>query len=158
VTAITVTPLRADYPYEEVRHIFTMQAVTDSYHAGRSQILIVENDEPVLHSLEALVQSEGFDVRTTWSGREALALIQSQPFDLVLVDSHLPDIYYGEFLRLASRHSRSIIVMQRGRPLPGSLRRHKTLGAAAVVDKGDPRQLRQLLAARHAKLAHAQGS
>jgi CheY-like chemotaxis protein len=126
-----------------------MQAVADK--GSRHHILIVENDDRVLDALETLVRSEGFDLRTTWSGREALALLQSQPFDLVLVDAHLPDIYYGEFLRLASRHTRSLIVLQSGRPLPGSLRRHKTLGAAAVVDKGDPRQLRQLLAARHAR-------
>jgi CheY-like chemotaxis protein len=127
----------------------------DPHHDGRSQVLVVENDEGVLHSLEALVRSEGFDIRTTWSGREALALLQSQPFDLVLVDSHLPDIYYGEFLKLASRHTRCLVVMQTSRPLPASLRRHKTLGAAAVVDKRDPRQLRQLLAAHHVRPAPA---
>jgi CheY-like chemotaxis protein len=125
----------------------------DQYQAGRQQVLIVENDDRVLQSLEDLVRSEGFDIRTTWSGREALALIQSQPFDLVLVDSHLPDIYYGEFLRLASRHTHSLVVMQAGRPQSGSLRRHKTLGAVAVIDKGNARQLRQLLAARHVRQA-----
>ena len=123
----------------------------NQYHAGRQQVLIVENDDRMLSSLEELVRSEGFDIRTTWSGREALALIQSQPFDLVLVDSHLPDIYYGEFLRLASRHTHSLIVMQPGKPLAASMRRHKTLGAAAVIDKSDARQLRQLLAARHVR-------
>ena len=133
-----------------------MEPATDRYNGGRKQVLIVDNDDRVLYSLEELVRSEGFDIRTTWSGREALALIQSQPFDLVLVDSHLPDIYYGEFLKLASRHTHSIIVMQKGRPLPGSLRRHKTLGASAVVDKGDLKHLRQLLAARHVRPASAQ--
>jgi CheY-like chemotaxis protein len=126
----------------------------NQHHGGRQRVLIVENDDGMLQSLEELVRSEGFDIRTTWSGREALALIQSQPFDLVLVDSHLPDIYYGEFLRLASRHNHSLVVMQAGRPLPGSLRRHKTLGATAVIDKGDARQLRQLLAARHVRTTH----
>ena len=130
-----------------------MQPNMDPYHAGRQQVLIVENDDHALHSLEALVRSEGFDIRTTWSGREALALIQSQPFDLVLVDSHLPDIYYGEFLRQASRHNHFLVVMQAGRPEASSLRRHKILGAAAVVDKSDARQLRQLLAARHVRQA-----
>lgn len=129
-----------------------MPAATES--GGRHNVLIVENDDRVLDTLEALVRGEGFDLRTTWSGREALALLQSHPFDMVLVDVHLPDIYYGEFLRLASRHTHSLIVMQSGRPLPSSLRRHKTLGAEAVVDKRDPRQLRQLLAARHVRSSH----
>jgi DNA-binding response OmpR family regulator len=118
---------------------------------GHNQILIVENDERLLDTLETMARNEGFEARTTWSGREALALLQSQPFDLVLVDNHLPDIYYGEFLKLASRHTRSLVVMQGGRPLPRSVRRDKTLGASAVVDKHDPRQLRQLLAAQHVR-------
>jgi CheY-like chemotaxis protein len=128
-----------------------MQTVTDRSNGSRHQVLIIENDEGVLSTLETLVKSEGFDIRSTWSGREALALIQSHPFDLVLVDSHLPDIYCGEFVRMASRHSRSIIVLQSGKPSPGSLRRYKTLGAATVVDRSDPRHLRQLLAAQHMK-------
>jgi len=132
-----------------------METVTDRYNGGLKHVLIVENDERTLHTLEEVVSSEGFNIRTTWSGREALALIQSQPFDVVLVDSHLPDIYYGEFLTLARRHSHCIIVMQRSKPLPGSLRRHKTMGAAAVVDKNDLKHLRQLLAARHSRSAPA---
>ena len=122
-------------------------------NGGHNHVLIVENDETVLDTLESLARSEGFDPRTTWSGREALALLQSQPFDLVLVDSHLPDIYYGEFLKLASRHTRSLVVMQSGRPMPSSLRRHKMLGASDVVDKHDPKQLRHLLTSRHPRPA-----
>jgi len=116
------------------------------------RVLIVENDAHVLHSLEAVVRSEGFDAGVTWSGREALALIESQHFDLILVDSHLPDIYFGEFIRLAARRARpSIIVMQSRRPQPTSVRRLRMLGASAVIDKHDLRQLRLLLAARHAR-------
>jgi DNA-binding response OmpR family regulator len=132
-----------------------MQPARELSQNGRKNILIIENDERVLNALEALVSAEGFNIRTTWSGREALALIQSQPFDLVLVADHLPDIYCGEFVKMASRHSRSIVVMHSGRPLPSSLRRYKTLGATVVVDKDDTRQLRQLLAARHIKSAPA---
>ena len=134
-----------------------MQPARDLSKNGRKNILIVENDERVLSALEALVSAEGFGIRTTWSGREALALIQSQPFDLVLVDDHLPDIYCGEFVKMASRHSGSIVVMHAGRPLQTSLRRYKTLGATAVVDKGDTRQLRQLLAAQSTTPTHLSG-
>jgi CheY-like chemotaxis protein len=116
---------------------------------SHNRVLLVENDERALRYLEDIIRSEGFDLRTTWSGHEALALIQSQTFDLVLVDDHLPDIYYGEFVRLASRHNHSLVVMHSGKSLSGSLRRHRALGAAGVVDKNDPRQLRQLLLARH---------
>jgi CheY-like chemotaxis protein len=125
-----------------------METATERYSGGSKHVLIVDNDDRTLHDLEELVRSEGFSIRTTWSGREALALIESQPFDVVLVDNHLPDIYYGEFLQLARRHARCLVVMQKSKPLPGSLRRYKTMGATAVVDKDDPMHLRQLLAAQ----------
>jgi CheY-like chemotaxis protein len=117
----------------------------------RSCVLIVENDDHALALLETLVRREGFDARTTWSGHEALALIESRPFSVVLVDSHLPDLYYGEFLKKASRQMRHpyIAVMQKGKPLPGAVRRHKALGATTVVDKHDAEQIRHVLAARH---------
>jgi CheY-like chemotaxis protein len=130
-----------------------MQSVVKQPRGGHNRVLLVVNDDCVLRSLEDLIRGEGFDLRATWSGREALALIQSQPFDLVLVDDHLPDIYYGEFLRLAARHHHSLVVMQSGQPLSGSLRRHRALGAAGVVDRDDPRHLRQLLLARHVRHA-----
>jgi CheY-like chemotaxis protein len=117
----------------------------------RSSVLIVENDDHALTFLEALAKNEGFDSRATWSGHEALALIESRPFDVVLVNNHLPDLYYGDFLKRASRQVPHpyIVVMQKGKPLPGAMRRHKTLGAVAVVDKKDTEQIRQMLAARH---------
>jgi CheY-like chemotaxis protein len=131
-----------------------VEAIMERVNGSQQLVLIVENDERVLHSLETMVKDEGFQIRTTWSGREALALLQSQSFDLVLVDNHLPDIYCGEFVKQASRHSRSIVVLQAGRPMPTSLKRYKTLGAASVVDRGDPQQIRQILAARHHMKPH----
>ena len=131
-----------------------MRAVMDETKTAHQSVLIIENDERLLGSLEALAKGEGFDIRTTWSGHEALALLQSHHFDLVLVDNHLPDIYCGEFLKKASRYSRAIVVLQPGRPVPTLLKRYKILGAAGVVDRGDPKQVRQLLISRHASPAH----
>jgi CheY-like chemotaxis protein len=133
-----------------------MENTNSSHHSvNHYSVLIVENDERLLNSLESLAKDVGYDIRATWSGREALALLQSHDFDLVLVDHHLPDIYCGEFLKKASRHSRSIVVLQSGPAMPSRLKRYKTLGAAGVVDRSDPKQIRQLLASRHGHPAHA---
>ena len=137
-----------------------MQAVmentnTTHHNVSHHSVLIVENDERLLGSLESLAKREGYDIRATWSGREALALLQSHSFDLVLVDHHLPDIYCGEFLKKASRHSHSIIVLQSGPTMPSRLKRYKTLGASGVVDRGDPKQISQVLASRHGHPAHS---
>lgn len=115
-----------------------------------SKLLIVDNADHVSSVLEELFSAEGFDTHSTWSGREALALIQSRPFDVLLVSDHLPDLYYGEFLKQASRQAAQpyIIVLHTGKPLSGDLGRYRRLGAAAVVDKTDPEQIRQVLKAQ----------
>jgi CheY-like chemotaxis protein len=56
------------------------------------RILIVDDDEDVLIALERLLEGEGYNTATAWSGKEALALSQSSKFDLLLVDEHLGDV------------------------------------------------------------------
>jgi CheY-like chemotaxis protein len=111
--------------------------------------LIVDNSEEVLLSLEKLLGNAGFDTRTTWSGHEALALMQSKPFDVLLVDDYLPDLHIAEFLKKVKLQARkpAVIVMIKGRPQPADLRRFKSLGVDTIVDKMDPEQVRRALPA-----------
>lgn len=55
-------------------------------------ILIVDDDEGVLISLERLLESEGYCTVTAWSGREALQVADTRQFDFLLVDEHLSDV------------------------------------------------------------------
>ena len=111
------------------------------------KLLIVDNDDRVSESLQKLFRTEGFDTRSTWSGREALALMRSQSFDVLLVGNYLPDLYYGDFLQHARRQSAQlhIIVMKAGKSPSADLRRHRSLGVT-VVDRTDPAQIRQAFA------------
>ncbi|HKS75523.1 MAG TPA: response regulator [Terriglobales bacterium] len=56
------------------------------------KILIVDDDEAVLITLERLLEGEGYRTVTAWSGEEALEAAQSGRFDLVLLDEHLSDV------------------------------------------------------------------
>jgi DNA-binding response OmpR family regulator len=133
----------------------SMSSAMSQPNGARAHILVVENDDRALASVEAFLTREGYEIRTTWSGREALALLQSYGFDLVLVADHLPDIYCGEFVKLASRRATSVVVMHAGKPRPTSMRRYKALGASAVMDKSDAKQLYQFLISRHGKPKHS---
>jgi CheY-like chemotaxis protein len=64
----------------------------------RKKILIVDNNEPVRGTIERVLGTAGSDTRTTWSGREALELLGSEEFDVLLVDDYLPDLHCSEFL------------------------------------------------------------
>ena len=63
----------------------------------KKRVLIVDNDEEESRKLEGMLQQEGYDSSTTWSGLEALDLLQSRRYDVLLVSTYLPDLYVGDF-------------------------------------------------------------
>jgi CheY-like chemotaxis protein len=105
----------------------------------RKSVLIVDNNESILETFEEMLENAGFDTRTTWSGHEALALLQSQDFDVLLVDDYLPDLHASDFLERVGRLPIQpwIVVMRGTTPTPGDLRHYESLGASATVNKGD---------------------
>lgn len=52
-------------------------------------ILLVEDDRDIVAALTRLLKTEGFDVMSTPYQNEAIALVQSQKFDLALLDISL---------------------------------------------------------------------
>ena len=68
----------------------------------KRRVLVVDNDEDVLSCLGKGLSEAGYETTTTWSGVEALSLLEAGPFDSLLVDDYLPDLYIGEFLQKVS--------------------------------------------------------
>ena len=65
-----------------------------------ARILLVEDDRDVRPLLEHIMLGEGLDVTTSETAANAIALLDSQPFDLVVADVNLPD---GSGLRVADK-------------------------------------------------------
>jgi len=97
----------------------------------------VDNNERILGIFQELLQNEGFDTRTTWSGHEALELLRSEEFDVLLVDDYLPDLHSGDFLCRVGRLPIQpwVVVMQASTPTAHQLQHYLWLGASAVVRK-----------------------
>lgn len=53
-------------------------------------VLIVDDEPNIVLSLEFLMRQQGYDVRTAPDGEGALAEIERQPPDLVLLDINMP--------------------------------------------------------------------
>ena len=53
--------------------------------------------------LGLMLQRAGYDSITTWSGLEALELLKSEEYDILLVSSYLPDVYVGDFFERLNR-------------------------------------------------------
>lgn len=106
----------------------------------KGNVLIVDNDDRILWKFREQLENVGFTTEATWSGREALALLRSGKFDILLVDDYLPDIHSHDFLKRVGRLSSqpSIVVMHSAEPKPADVQSYASLDVAELVDKRDP--------------------
>jgi twitching motility two-component system response regulator PilG len=56
------------------------------------RILVVDDDENILHLERTILEQKGFEVTTADGGVEALRLVSEQRFDLILLDVMMPEI------------------------------------------------------------------
>lgn len=55
-------------------------------------VLIVEDEETLLHNLEARLRDDGYQVRGVSDGEEAMTFIRAAPPDLIVLDIMLPSL------------------------------------------------------------------
>lgn len=70
-----------------------------------NRILIVDNDEGLVHFLCRILRKQGHEVSEARNGNEALARIRDEEFDLVLLDYKMPGLNGLETLREIRRAS-----------------------------------------------------
>jgi len=58
----------------------------------RERILVVDDEENLLHFLSKLLKGEGYRVKTAETGAKALESVQRSDFDLAILDIKLPDM------------------------------------------------------------------
>lgn len=107
----------------------------------KKRVLIVDDDSEALLAMEAALEDRGFNTTTAWSGQEALKLLRSNLFDLMLLDDHLSDVSSDEILRRIKQLDIQpcVIVTNPHDPKPREIERFVSRGACGVVDKWLPR-------------------
>jgi len=72
------------------------------YDEGRmsKRILVVDDEEDILHFLELVLGDKGYEVTTAANGHEALARAQADRPDLILLDIMMPQMDGWEVLKL----------------------------------------------------------
>lgn len=69
------------------------------------RLLLVDDDEALLSALGAILEAHGFAVATATNVVDALKLITTQPFDVLLSDLHMPGAGDGLIVIGAMRHA-----------------------------------------------------
>jgi DNA-binding NtrC family response regulator len=67
------------------------------------KLLIVDDEERFLYSMQKLLKRKGYDVETTTSGETCLEILKEQLFDVVILDIKMPGIGGMETLKLIKR-------------------------------------------------------
>lgn len=62
-------------------------------------VLVVEDEVDFRELVEHVLRDKGYDVATAPNGAEGLQLYEAKPFDVVLLDVHLPDMTGFEICR-----------------------------------------------------------
>ncbi len=63
------------------------------------KILIIDQEPDVLKTLKNLLVKKGYQVSSALRGEEALGLVKSEPFQLVIMDIRMPDVDGLEFIK-----------------------------------------------------------
>src|SRR5262245_22788784 len=76
-----------------------------------SRILMVDDEASIRLTLGALLRRAGFDLTAAESGVEAVALLERQPFDLLLVDLKMPEMDGMQVVRAARERQSDIAII-----------------------------------------------
>lgn len=99
-------------------------------------ILIADDDNDLRTSLNEELQKEGYQISTASNGKEALALLQSNKFDVAILDIKMPKVDGFEVLKSVKKeHPKMKVIMLTAYADLKNANLCKSLGADDVVEK-----------------------
>jgi DNA-binding NtrC family response regulator len=87
------------------------QRPTDSAGGGKRRVLVVDDEQFMVHTLAKILELMGYEPVSAYGGREAFRIFLSQPVDLVITDLHMPDMSGLELLTSMKAHNPAVPVI-----------------------------------------------
>lgn len=122
-----------------------------------ASILVVDDQPEILENLALLLETEGYQVLTAGDGLEALAILQTQPVDLIVADIAMPRMNGYQLYQRVRENPQWLalpFLFLTARALDSDVRYGKELGVDDYLTK--PIQPEDLIAAIQGKLRRAQ--
>ena len=103
---------------------------------AKLRILVVEDDDDMRESLGRILGRAGYQVQVARDGSEAITVLQTQPFHLVLTDLVMPRMGGLELLREIRRRERDVpVVFLTAFGKPATFAEAMDLGAVGFITK-----------------------
>ena len=74
----------------------------------KQKILVVDDEPMIRELLSDFLSEEGYSISEATNGKEALEMIQKEPFNLVLSDIRMPEMSGFDLVKLVKKHSQRI--------------------------------------------------
>lgn len=102
----------------------------------KGRLLLVDDNEAYLDSTKDVMEDEGYDVVTATGGKEAVQLVASQQFDVVVMDIKMPGMNGVESFIEMKKHNPDIkVIMCTAYIVEHLIRQALEQGALAVLNK-----------------------
>jgi signal transduction histidine kinase len=125
---------------------------SQAFPRGSERILVVEDNDDLLDLTSAMLTRSGYQVRCARNGADALLMLRSEQFDVLLSDIVMPNGINGiEVAREARRLNKGIKILLASGYAGDVLERHKAVGEFPIIDK--PYRMSEL-AARLRSILH----
>lgn len=103
---------------------------------AKNKILVVDDEDALRTVLSAELESEGYQVTTAADGQEAINVLTTSGFDLILLDIKMPNVDGFEVLRFVKeKHPKTKVIMLTGFADLKNAIESKKLGAEDFVSK-----------------------
>ena len=100
------------------------------------KILVVDDEPVVIRSCEAVLKSDGYNVETTLSGKDAILKMEQSPYDLVITDLKMPEVDGITLIKwIRQNRPDTGIVIITGYPSQESIKEALELGIIDYVPK-----------------------
>jgi len=107
-------------------------------------VLIVDDESEMNEYLSGHLFIEGYAVSTASEGQEAIDLLKKNPFDVVLLDLHIPNVDGFDVLKhIKSTAPKTKVIIVTGFASPENVAKCKRLKADQIIEK--PFELRDII-------------